>query len=163
MIRTARGRDRPSLSPAPCTAPATCTADEFRLVTTADNAAAQSFRSGTGKDQTETGIGGHRANYLGGDAYGSGACGSSIRCLITWLWAKASSRGPNLANWGTGIFKHPPFRGEELSIAVSRGVFQCAQHTNFKSPNVMLPVGGFGQITSAADPRIGQLALNLLF
>ena len=32
-----------------------------------------------------------------------------------------------------------------------------------KLANRKLFAGGFGQITSAADPRIGQLALNLLF
>jgi hypothetical protein len=36
-------------------------------------------------------------------------------------------------------------------------------HANFNNPNVNQSASGFGQITSAADPRIGQLTLKLLF
>ncbi|MES1257830.1 MAG: carboxypeptidase regulatory-like domain-containing protein, partial [Acidobacteriota bacterium] len=34
-----------------------------------------------GKDQSQTGIGSDRANYLGGSAYGSGACGATGTCV----------------------------------------------------------------------------------
>ncbi len=41
--------------------------------------------------------------------------------------------------------------------------FNTLNRVNFNNPNVTQSAGGFGSITSAQDPRIGQLALKLLF
>jgi hypothetical protein len=69
-----------------------------------------------GKDQSQTGIGSDRANYLGGSAYGEGACGATGTC-VSYLVPSAFGlpatgtygnvgkgllRGPNLINWDTG-------------------------------------------------------------
>jgi hypothetical protein len=46
---------------------------------------------------------------------------------------------------------------------LSAELFNTANRANFNNPNVTQSGSGFGSITSATDPRIGQLALKLLF
>ncbi|MCU1258541.1 MAG: TonB-dependent receptor, plug [Bryobacterales bacterium] len=129
-----------------------------------------------GKDQSQTGIGSDRANYLGGSAYGSGACGSSGPCvnyLVPSAFGlpaigtfgnvgKGSLRGPDLFNWDTGLFKEFPIR-ERMRLQFRAEFFNTLNRKNFNNPNVTQSAGGFGSITSAQDPRIGQLALKLQF
>lgn len=53
-----------------------------------------------GKDQTQTGIGADRANYLGGSTYGAGGCGSTVRCV--WIfWSPHLSGCPPSVRWAT--------------------------------------------------------------
>ncbi|MBS1856841.1 MAG: TonB-dependent receptor [Acidobacteria bacterium] len=129
-----------------------------------------------GKDQSQTGLGTDRANYLGPAAYGAGACGASGPC-VPWLVpsafglpatgtfgsvGKGSLRGPNLVGLDTGIFKE--FQLKERARFQFRGeFFNATNRVNFNNPNVTQSAGGFGSITSSGDPRIGQLALKLLF
>jgi hypothetical protein len=63
-------------------------------------------------------------------------------------------------------------RVERLILLVARSavhaelsaeLFNTANRANFNNPNVTQSGSGFGSITSATDPRIGQLALKLLF
>jgi hypothetical protein len=130
-----------------------------------------------GKDQTQTGIGADRANYLGGATYGSGACGNAVRCVnylvpsafglpaIGTLGSigKGSLRGPGLINWDMGVFKEFPLKAERLRLQFRAEFFNTTNRANFNNPNVTQSGSGFGSITSATDPRIGQLALKLLF
>lgn len=128
-----------------------------------------------GKDQSQTGLGTDRAMYLGGDAYG-GVCGASGPC-VPWLSASAFGlpatgafgnvgkgflRGPNLVGMDTGIFKEFAWR-ERARFQFRAEFFNVFNRVNFNNPNVNASSGGFGTITSAADPRIGQLALKVLF
>jgi hypothetical protein len=129
-----------------------------------------------GKDQAQTGLGTDRANYLGGDPYGAGACGASGPC-VNWLVpsvfglpaigtygnvGKGSLTGPNLIGWDTGIYKEFPIK-ERARFQFRGEFFNASNRVNFNNPNVTQSAGGFGSITSAGDPRIGQLALKLLF
>jgi hypothetical protein len=130
-----------------------------------------------GKDQSQTGIGADRADYLGGNPYGPGACGASGPCVnylvpsafgLPALGAfgnvgKGLLRGPDLLNWDTGLFKEFPLRGERLRMQFRAEFFNTLNRVNFNNPNVNQTAGGFGSITSAQDPRIGQLALKMLF
>ncbi len=131
----------------------------------------------SGKDQSATGLGSDRANYLGGDPYGPGACGSSGTCVnylvpsafgIPVLGAygnvgKGSLRGPNLKNWDIGIFKEFRVVKESVRLQFRGEFFNTLNRVNFNNPGVTVSAGGFGSITGAGDPRIGQLALKLLF
>ncbi len=129
-----------------------------------------------GKDQSQTGIGADRANYLGGNAYGPGGCGPTGPC-VNFLSPSAFGlpaigtfgnagkgilRGPDLLNWDTGLFKEFALR-ERVRLQFRAEFFNSANRKNFNNPNVTQSAGGFGSITSAQDPRIGQLALKLFF
>ncbi len=130
-----------------------------------------------GKDQSQTGIGSDRANYLGGDPYGSNACTGSGTCVsylnpaafglpATGSWGnmgKGALHGPKLVNWDAGIFKDFPLGSERYHLQFRAEFFNVFNHANFNNPNVTQSAGGFGTITSAQDPRIGQLALKILF
>ena len=130
----------------------------------------------SGKDQSQTGIGADRANYLGGNPYGPGGCGATGTC-VNFLSpgafglpaigtfgnvGKGMLRGPDLLNWDTGLFKEFAVR-ERVRLQFRAEFFNTANRKNFNNPNVTQSAGGFGSITSAQDPRIGQLALKLLF
>jgi len=130
-----------------------------------------------GTDRSGTGIGADRANRLGGNAYGSGACGAAAPC-VNYLnpaafalpaagtygsVGKGSLRGPNLINWDSGLFKEFPLHGERVRMQFRAEFFNTLNRVNFNNPVVNVSTGGFGSITSAADPRIGQLALKLVF
>jgi hypothetical protein len=129
-----------------------------------------------GKDQSQTGIGTDRANYLGGDPYGAGACGASGPCVNLLVPSafglpaigtygnagKGSLNGPNLIGWDTGIYKEFPVK-ERARFQFRGEFFNATNRVNFNNPNVTQSAGGFGSITAAGDPRIGQLALKFLF
>jgi len=67
----------------------------------------------------------------------------------------------------SGLFKEFPFAGERARFQFRAEFFNVFNRVNFNSPaNSTTPsfsAGGFGTLTSAQDPRIGQLALKLLF
>ncbi|MGD0200634.1 MAG: carboxypeptidase regulatory-like domain-containing protein [Bryobacteraceae bacterium] len=130
-----------------------------------------------GKDQTQTGTGQDRANYLGGNPYGPGACGTLTRCVDYLVpsafglpaigtlgnGGKGMLRGPDMANWDTGVFKEFPLSGERVRLQFRGEFFNVLNRVNLNNPNVTQSAGGFGTIQSATDPRIGQLALKLSF
>ena len=130
----------------------------------------------SGKDQSQTGLGTDRANYLGGDAYGNGACGASGPCvnyLVPSVFSlpaigtygnigKGFLRGPNLIGWDTGVFKEFPIK-ERMRFQFRAEFFNVTNRVNLNNPNVTQSAGGFGSITGAGDPRIGQLALKFHF
>jgi hypothetical protein len=131
----------------------------------------------SGQDQSRTATNTDRANYVGGPAYGPGACGNTVRCVDDLVKSsfgqpalgtlgnvgKGMLYGPDFFNWDMGIFKEFPLRGEHLRLQFRAEFFNLLNHTNFNNPNNTLSSGGFGTITGAQDPRIGQLALKLLF
>lgn len=130
-----------------------------------------------GKDQSGTGLGSDRANYLGGNPYGAGACGAAGPCvnyLVPGAFAlpaagtfgnvgKGALRGPSLKNWDMGIFKEFHLIKEAYRLQFRGEFFNTLNRVNFNNPGVTSTAGGFGSITGAGDPRIGQLALKFLF
>ena len=86
---------------------------------------------------------------------------------------KGSLRGPHMVNWDTGLFKEFPLSAERLRLQFRAEFFNVLNRTNFanpggsnsnpNSPTTSVSSGGFGTLTAAQDPRIGQLALKFIF
>jgi hypothetical protein len=128
-----------------------------------------------GQDQSQTAIGQDRGVVLG-DPYGAGACGNKAPC-VDFLNRKSfalpaigtfgnvgkdSLIGPGSIAWDMGIFKNFPFH-DRYRVQFRAEFFNILNHTNFNNPSASVTAGAFGSITSAADPRIGQLAMKVLF
>jgi hypothetical protein len=69
---------------------------------------------------------------------------------------------PGINSWDTAIFKHFAVR-EGWQVQFRAEFFNAFNHPNWNAPGRDLGAGGFGVITSAADPRIIQFGLKLLF
>jgi len=141
-----------------------------------------------GKDASGTALSSDRPVLLGNAAYGSGACGTAAPC-VDWLVptafgapaagtfgniGKGSLRGPNLVSYNGGLVKDFPLRKERLKFQFRAEYFNLFNRVNFSNPATSLTGAGFGRITSTlgtgvgitgapGDPRIGQLALKLVF
>ncbi len=143
---------------------------------------------GSGKDQSQTGLGGDRANYVGpasdfGKSAPSGSrggCSSSVQHCVPWLdtaWfaqpsvgtygnsGKNTFRGPMLWNVDSGLYKnfHPIPSNETLRFQFRGEFFNLFNHTELNDPSTTVSSGSFGSIRGAADPRIIQLALKMFF
>ncbi len=75
---------------------------------------------------------------------------------------KGSFRGPSYFDWDAGVFRNFPIK-QKLILQYRAEFFNVLNRTNFSDPNTDVTGGGFGQITGADDPRIGQMALMLSF
>lgn len=76
---------------------------------------------------------------------------------------KNSLHGPGLYAWNVGLFKNLLFT-ERWRLQFRAEFFNVFNRANFNNPNASLNnLTTFGTITSASDPRIGQLALKLFF
>ncbi len=71
-------------------------------------------------------------------------------------------RGPGLVVFNMAAYKDFRIR-EGLTLQFRTEFFNVFNHTNPNGPNTNLGAGTFGQITSAKDPRTGELALKLRF
>ncbi|MBO0859221.1 MAG: TonB-dependent receptor [Chloracidobacterium sp.] len=136
-----------------------------------------------GKDQSQTGLGTDRANSTGVSAYGGNACAGIKTICVNYLnpaafalptigalgnVGKNNLSGPSLFTWDTGIFKEFPFVSERVRLQFRAEFFNVLNRANFTSPanNSLTPSlssTGFGTIQNAGDPRVGQLALKLVF
>lgn len=76
--------------------------------------------------------------------------------------AKGSLRGPGHFNWDMTVFKNIRFT-ESTRLQFRAEFFNVLNHTPLSDPVTTVTSGGFGSILSAGDPRIGQLALKLMF
>jgi hypothetical protein len=75
--------------------------------------------------------------------------------------------------WDTGLFKDFPISRESIHLQFRAEFFNVLNRANFANPGgttanpssatTSVSSGGFGTITTALDPRIGQLALKLIF
>lgn len=71
-------------------------------------------------------------------------------------------RGPGINNWDVSFIKRTNLT-ERVSLQFRAEFFNLFNHTQLAGVNTSLGAGAFGQVTSARDPRISQLALRLLF
>lgn len=71
-------------------------------------------------------------------------------------------RLPGINNWDVSFIKRTQVT-ERLALQFRAEFFNLFNHTQFAGVNTSFGAGAFGQVTSARDPRISQLALRLLF
>jgi len=136
------------------------------------------FSSGT--DLSGVGNGTDRGVFLGGNPYGGNTCGTSPHC-VTWLnpaafqqpaagtfgnAGKGELRGPNYWTWDMGLMKNFTMT-ERWKLQFRAEYFNVFNRVNLNDPSASTGIASlrssFGQITGAGDPRIGQLALKVLF
>ena len=69
---------------------------------------------------------------------------------------------PGLVNFNMALYKD--FRlTERFTLQFRSEFFNALNHPNFGSPSTSYGAGGFGQITSMKNPRIGELVMKLRF
>jgi Carboxypeptidase regulatory-like domain len=76
--------------------------------------------------------------------------------------AKGSLRGPGNFDWDMGLHKDFALR-ESLKLQFRAEFFNAFNHPNLSDPDTTMSGAGFGSITAAGNPRIGQMALKLNF
>jgi len=146
-----------------------------------------------GKDLSGTALNSDRGVYIAGvDPYGANACGSKAPC-INYLnpaafalpsqgtygnLAKGVLRGPNMINYDGALSKDIPLYRERVRLQFRAEFFNLFNRVNLFNPGMgasdtsgtgtvqhtaNLSGAGFGTITADIAPRIGQLALKVLF
>lgn len=130
-----------------------------------------------GTDASRTGLSSDRGQLVSNQIFGPGACGNTAPCVdylnraafttpATGTFGnigKGSFSGPSFLGWDLGAFKTFALGSERLRLQFRGEFFNVPNHTNLGNPNAQVTSGGFGSIRGASDPRIGQLALKLLF
>ena len=130
-----------------------------------------------GQDRSLTGIGQDRVVLTGQQPfYSSGPCANTAPCVNRLnsqaftlpafgsfgTIGRGALRGPGLFNWDMEMAKTFSI-GEKVAAQFRLEYFNVLNHPNFKNPAASFSGAGFGTITSAADPRIAQLALKIIF
>ena len=76
--------------------------------------------------------------------------------------ARGSIVGPGLILFDVAAYKDIHL-SERLALQWRTEFFNVFNHTNFNAPNTNFGSGAFGTISSALDPRMGEMALKLTF
>ena len=71
-------------------------------------------------------------------------------------------RGPGINNWDVSFIKRTNIT-EAVALQFRAEFFNLFNHTQYSAVNTALGASAFGQVTSARDPRITQLAMRFLF
>lgn len=76
-----------------------------------------------------------------------------------------SLRGPGIVTFDMSMFKNFPVElaGRGIKAQFRLELFNVFNKVNFLNPNVDINSGSFGVVTSAWSPRMGQIALKILF
>ena len=127
-----------------------------------------------GTDRSQTGLSNDRA-VITGAPYGPGACTrapcvndlnvSSFSLPAIGSFGNVGKGllvGPNFINWDSGFVKVVHAQ-EHLQLQFRVEFFNILNRANFNNPNSSVNGAGFGNILSAGDPRIGQLAIKAVF
>jgi hypothetical protein len=140
----------------------------------------------SGVNNSGTGIGQDRGNLIG-NPYGPGACAAAnitAASCVDWLnrasfqanalgtfgnIGKGSFRLPGSYTWDMGLSKNFSLT-ERLKLQFRAEFFNVFNRANFMDDSASLTnfqkvssANSFGAIQQAAEPRIGQLALKILF
>jgi hypothetical protein len=146
-----------------------------------------------GKDLSGSSLGADRGVYNSAlSPYGTSACGTLAHCknfINTAAFSlpaqgsigsvgKGQFRGPSYTNLDAGLFKETPLFTERLHLQFRAEFFNVFNHNNLFNPGlastdtsgngiiakgVNLSGTAAGSVRAGFDPRIGQLALKLLF
>lgn len=130
-----------------------------------------------GKDRSGTALGSDRGVYNGKNPYGAGACGTTNHCVDYLNPAtfslpdqgsygnvrKGQFRGPHEFTLDSGLSKELPIVRESVRLQFKAEFFNVVNHTNYNNPGTNLSAAAAGSIRGSGDPRIGQLALKILF
>ena len=71
--------------------------------------------------------------------------------------------GPDTVNFDLSLEKKTSFFGERLKTAFRAEFFNALNHAEYNAPSNSINSNLFGLLTTTRDPRIGQLALRLMF
>src|SRR6185312_9256995 len=130
-----------------------------------------------GTDRSLTGIGYDKGTMVSGQApYLGGPCATVAPCMnylnlqafatpptgTFGTLAKGSFTGPGSYNWDTTFAKTFNIK-ERVKVQFRAEFFNVLNHARFNNPSGTISAAAFGTLRTAADPRIGQLALKLLF
>ena len=136
-----------------------------------------------GQDRSLTGLGRDRAEQVAPNAYGGDGCGTHVPCVnyvnpssfVTHYTntnyplgtygnvGKDAINGPGYVTWDTGLMKNFAVN-ERAYFQFHAEFFNVLNHTNLGNPNLTANSPTFGAIQSMnGNPRIGQLALKLIF
>jgi hypothetical protein len=136
-----------------------------------------------GSDRSQTGLGRDRAIQISPRVYGGNACGSAQPCVsylnpaafVTNYTAasyplgsagnvgKGAFNGPGFVTWAAGAMKNFSLT-EATRLQFHAEFFNVLNHTNLGNPNLTANAPSFGAVQGMnGDPRIGQLALKLIF
>jgi hypothetical protein len=141
---------------------------------------------GSGSDRSQTGLGRDRAVFLGGNAYFDGTidpCASTTAICVPYLnksaftqpavgafgnAGKGSLRFPGLYTWDMGFLKDVRVT-EGVKVQFRAEFFNIFNRVNFRDDDgnadntARVNNSNFSALRSANDPRIGQLALKIVF
>lgn len=138
-----------------------------------------------GADRSQTGLGTDRATVISPlHVYGGNACHGTTTACVNYLnpsafvtvytptsfplgtygnVGKGAYNGPSYADWDMGLLKNFAVT-ERMTLQFHAEFFNALNHTNLGNPNLTANSPTFGAIQGTnGDPRIGQLALKLIF
>jgi Carboxypeptidase regulatory-like domain len=137
----------------------------------------------SGVDRSGTAIGLDRAKVVG-PAYGAGTCAGLTKACKDWLSltgfatndagtfgdaGKGAFRFPGLYLWDLGLTKNFKIT-EKVTFQLRGEFFNVFNHVNFDESTaagnfakLSTGKGNFGALTTALDPRIGQIGMKLIF
>jgi len=75
---------------------------------------------------------------------------------------RAFFHGPGINNWDMSLQKDTRLT-ESKTLQLRAEFFNAFNHAQFGNPSGNISSGAFGLVTGAASPRIGQVALKLIF
>jgi hypothetical protein len=70
--------------------------------------------------------------------------------------------GPGIVNFDLAVMKSTRIR-ESMNFEIRAEFFNAFNHTQFNNPSGNFSSSNFGVVTSARDPRIGQMSMKFVF
>jgi len=132
----------------------------------------------SGVDTALNGIGGQRANFLGGNPYANATCTASSQFCVPWLstatfatpangtfgnLGSANIQGPGAFQFDMSLVRSFRVR-EKQRVEIRAEAFNLLNHHRPGAPAASIGTpSSFGQITSGGDPRIMQFAFKYVF
>lgn len=145
----------------------------------------QGFTVTAGSDRSQTGLNTDRGMQISPHVYGGNACATTATTCVSYLnpaafvtvytptsyplgtygnTGKNAFNGPGLITWDVGALKNFALTpGERFRLQFHAEFFNVLNHTNLNNPTTAANSANFGKIQGSGDPRIGQLALKLIF